>query len=87
MTNIRTENIVVVLIGPGAGGDAPGSGFVNGRLIHISGSNRSCATSSRPPPRSTPSEFAGENAELAALSKVAQSTMLDAGAKLVAGIR
>ncbi len=87
MTNIKTENIVVVLIGPGAGGDAPGYGFVNGRLIHIPGNNpelRNLVAATR---AVNAVEFAGENAELAALSKVAQSTMLDAGAKLVAGIR
>lgn len=85
--NVRTEGLVIVLVGPGAGGDADGWGILNGRIIHIPGNNpelRNLVAATR---AVNAVQFAGENAQLAALNKAAQAAMLDAGSKVAAGIR
>jgi hypothetical protein len=86
-TNLRTDGLVIVLFGPGAGGDADGWGIRNGRIIHIPGNNpelRNLVAATR---AVNAVQVAGENAELAALGKAAQAAMLEAGAKVAAGVR
>ena len=85
--NLRTDGIVVVLVGPGAGGDADGWGILNGRIIHIPGNNPELRSLIAATVAVDAVEIAGENAELAALNKAAQAAMLDAGSKVAAGIR
>ncbi len=85
--NLRTDTLAIVLIGPGAGGDADGWGILNGRIIHIPGNNPELRNLVAATVAVSAVQTAGENAELAALSKAAQAAMLDAGAKVAAGIR
>lgn len=86
-TKLLNDGLVIVLVGPGAGGDADGWGILNGRIIHIPGNNpelRNLVAATR---AVNAVQIAGENAELAALNKAAQAAMLDAGSKVAAGIR
>jgi hypothetical protein len=84
--NIRHDSMVVVLIGPGQGGDGNGYGLVNGRLVHIPGNNPELRRLIAATLSVQAVETAGETAKLADLGKIAQAAMLDAGVKLAAGI-
>ena len=84
--NARTENLVIVLLGPGAGGDGNSWGIVNGRIVPIPGNNPELRNLIAATRAVNAVEVAGENAALAALGKAAQSAMLEAGAKLSAGM-
>ena len=85
--NVRAENLVVVLIGPGAGGDADTWGIINGHIVHIPGNNPELRNLIAATRSVSAVEAAGENAALAALGKAAQAAMLDAGSKLSVGLR
>ena len=85
-THPRHEGIVIVLMGPGAGGDANSWGIVNGRIVPIPGNNPELRNLIAAARSVNAVEVAGENAALAALGKAAQAAMLDAGAKLSAGM-
>lgn len=84
--NIRHDSMVVVLIGPGQGGDGTGYGLVNGRLVHIPGNNPELRRLIAATQSVQAVETAGETAKLGDLGKIAQAAMLDAGVKLAAGI-
>ncbi len=85
--NIRTDGLVIVLIGPGAGGDGKGWGLLNGRLVPIPGNNPELRNLIAATVSVNAVELAGENAELAGLTKAAQVAMLDAATKVTAGLR
>jgi hypothetical protein len=85
--NIRTDNLLIVLIGPGAGGDAPTWGIQNGRIVHIPGNNPELRRLVAATLSVNAVEEAGETANLGDLGKLAQAAMLDAGAKLGATLR
>ncbi len=84
--NIRADSLVVVLIGPGKGGDGTGYGLVNGHLVHIPGNNPELRRLIAATQAVQAVEVAGETVKLQELGKIAQSTMLDAGSKLAAGL-
>jgi hypothetical protein len=85
-THVRTEGIVIVLMGPGAGGDANSWGIVNGHFKPIPGNNPELRNLIAAASAVRAVEAAGENAALASLGKAAQAAMLDAGTKLAAGM-
>ena len=84
--HVRTEGIVIVLMGPAAGGDANSWGILNGRIVPIPGNNPELRNLIAAASAVNAVEVAGENAALAALGKAAQAAMLDAGAKVAAGM-
>ena len=85
--NIRAESLVIVLIGPGQGGDGTGHGILNGRIVPIPGNNPELRRLIAATQAVTAVEAAGEAVNLADLGKIAQATMLDAGVKLAASVR
>lgn len=85
-THVRTEGIVIVLMGAAAGSDAPSWGIINGRIVPIPGNNPELRNLIAAASSVNAVEVAGENAALAALGKAAQAAMLEAGAKLSAGM-
>ena len=82
--NLRTDDLVIVLIGPSQGGDATSWGIRGGRIVPIPGNNPELRNLIAATVAVNAVETAGENAELAALGKAAQAAMLTAGGKLAA---
>ncbi len=82
--NARIPNLVIVLMGPAGGSDAPSWGIANGHIVHIPGNNPELRNLVAAATAVNAVEIAGENTALSALNKAAQSAMLDAAGKLAA---
>jgi len=82
--NIRTDNL---FIGPGVGGDAATWSIQDGRIVPIPGNNPELRRLIAATLAVNPVDVAGEAAQLGDLGKIAQATLLDAGARLGATLR